>query len=83
MYLKEGPYELNTELKEDAINVFDASFEKLNFDDGPGSADTINKWVIHVNCNKVLSFTRNNNNAYIIILKLLSAVQILYYLGIQ
>nr|AAV91429.1 serpin 2 [Lonomia obliqua] len=45
VYLKEGPYELNPELKEDAVKVFDASFEKLNFNDGPGSANIINKWV--------------------------------------
>lgn len=48
VYLKTGPYELNPELEEDAVKVFDASFEKLNFNDGPASADAINKWVIYI-----------------------------------
>ncbi|XP_072936098.1 antichymotrypsin-2-like isoform X4 [Epargyreus clarus] len=45
VYIKEGKYELNPKLKEDAVKVFDAGFEKINFDDGATAANTINKWV--------------------------------------
>lgn len=41
----DGPYDLNDKLKEDAVKVFDADFEKLDFRNGPASASTINNWV--------------------------------------
>ncbi|CAH2068525.1 unnamed protein product, partial [Iphiclides podalirius] len=45
VYIKDGSYDLEPKLKDDAITVFDAAFEKVNFDDGPAAADLINKWV--------------------------------------
>lgn len=45
VYLKEGNYELVAELEQDAIKVFDAGIEKMNFDNGAAAAELINKWV--------------------------------------
>ncbi|XP_068629004.1 antichymotrypsin-2-like isoform X2 [Battus philenor] len=45
VYIKDGVYDLEQNLKEDAVKVFDASFEKINFDDGAAAAEKINKWV--------------------------------------
>lgn len=45
VYIMEGEYDLNPKLKEDAVKVFDADFEKLNFANGNAAAATINKWV--------------------------------------
>ncbi|KAJ0181145.1 hypothetical protein K1T71_003230 [Dendrolimus kikuchii] len=45
IFLKEGPYEICTELEQDAVKVFDAGIEKVNFDDGVTACNLINKWV--------------------------------------
>ncbi|CAG5018391.1 unnamed protein product [Parnassius apollo] len=45
VYIKEGGYDLESKLKEDAVKIFDAAFEKINFDDGAAAANIINKWV--------------------------------------
>ncbi|XP_037871526.1 serine protease inhibitor 2 isoform X4 [Bombyx mori] len=45
IYIKEGDYELDPKLKKDAVEVFDADFEKVNFDNGAAAAGLINKWV--------------------------------------
>ncbi|XP_026726012.1 antichymotrypsin-2-like isoform X4 [Trichoplusia ni] len=45
VYLPEGAYDLQEEIKNDAIKVFDAGIEKLDFSNGAAAADTINKWV--------------------------------------
>lgn len=45
MYIKDGDYDLHAELKTDAVKVFDAELEKLNFDDGASAANLINQWV--------------------------------------
>lgn len=45
VYIKEGEYDLRSELKEDAVKIFDADFEKVNFDDGVAAAQLINNWV--------------------------------------
>ncbi|XP_013167065.1 PREDICTED: antichymotrypsin-2-like isoform X2 [Papilio xuthus] len=45
VYLMEGNYDLNEQLKEDAVKVFDASFEKVDFSNGAAAAEIINKWV--------------------------------------
>ncbi|XP_030028030.1 antichymotrypsin-2 isoform X2 [Manduca sexta] len=45
IYIKDGGYELVPELKEDAEKVFDAEFEKVDFDNSAAAADLINKWV--------------------------------------
>lgn len=45
IYLKEGPYELHPELEQDAVKLFDAGLEKVNFDDGAAASNLINKWV--------------------------------------
>ncbi|XP_023934463.2 antichymotrypsin-2 isoform X2 [Bicyclus anynana] len=45
VYIKDGGYDLNEELKVDAVKVFDAGLEKVNFDDGAAAANTINQWV--------------------------------------
>lgn len=44
VYIKEGAYELDAKLKEDAIKVFDAALEKINFGKSD-AASIINKWV--------------------------------------
>lgn len=46
-YVKEGDYDLQPQLKEDAVKVFDAAFEKVNFDNAGATADIINAWVIN------------------------------------
>ncbi|NP_001037021.1 serine protease inhibitor 2 [Bombyx mori] len=45
IYIKEGDYELDPKLKKDAVEVFDADFEKVDFDNGAAAAGLINKWV--------------------------------------
>ncbi|KOB77519.1 Serpin-2 [Operophtera brumata] len=45
VYIMDGDYELNPQLKEDAEKVFDAGIEKLDFSDGAYCANLINKWV--------------------------------------
>ncbi|XP_045542438.1 antichymotrypsin-2 isoform X2 [Papilio machaon] len=45
VYLMDGNYDLNEQLKEDAVKVFDASFEKVDFSNGAAAAELINKWV--------------------------------------
>lgn len=47
VYLPEGAYDLQEEIKNDAIKVFDAGIEKLDFSNGAAAADTINKWVFN------------------------------------
>lgn len=41
----DGGYELNPQLEEDAVKVFDAGIEKLDFSKGAYCANLINKWV--------------------------------------
>ncbi|XP_041974476.1 antichymotrypsin-2-like isoform X3 [Aricia agestis] len=45
VYIKEGAYELVKELEEDAVKVFDAAIEKINFGDSAAASNLINKWV--------------------------------------
>ncbi|XP_045542243.1 antichymotrypsin-2-like isoform X1 [Papilio machaon] len=45
VYLMDGNYDLNEQLKEDAVKVFDVSFEKVDFSNGAAAAKLINKWV--------------------------------------
>lgn len=45
VYIKDGDYDLNEQLKTDAIKVFDAGLEKVNFVDGAAAANLINQWV--------------------------------------
>ncbi|XP_063832687.1 antichymotrypsin-2-like isoform X4 [Ostrinia nubilalis] len=45
VYVMEGAYDLHSELKQDAIKVFDAGFEKVNFEESAAAASLINKWV--------------------------------------
>lgn len=49
VYLKDGPYELETQMEEDAVKVFDAAIEKVNFGNSAAAAELINKWVIITN----------------------------------
>ncbi|CAK1548274.1 unnamed protein product [Leptosia nina] len=44
VYVQDGGYELNSALQNDAVKVFDAAIEKLDFARA-GAADTVNKWV--------------------------------------
>ncbi|CAH2267161.1 antichymotrypsin-2-like isoform X3 [Pararge aegeria] len=53
VYVKEGDYDLNEQLKNDAIKVFDAGLEKLNFDNGAAAAKLINQWVESKTNNKI------------------------------
>lgn len=41
----DGDYDLNEQLKQDAVKVFDAAFEKVDFSNGAAAAELINKWV--------------------------------------
>lgn len=52
VYLPEGPYDLQEEIKNDAIKIFDAAIEKLDFSKSASAADTINKWVFISNWSK-------------------------------
>ncbi|XP_013144479.1 PREDICTED: antichymotrypsin-2-like isoform X2 [Papilio polytes] len=45
VYLMDGDYDLNEQLKQDAVKVFDAAFEKVDFSNGAAAAELINKWV--------------------------------------
>ncbi|CAG9575761.1 unnamed protein product [Danaus chrysippus] len=45
VYIKDGDYDLNEDLKKDAVSVFNAAFEKVNFSQSKAAADLINKWV--------------------------------------
>ncbi|KAI5632535.1 serpin (serine protease inhibitor) domain-containing protein [Phthorimaea operculella] len=45
IYVKEGPYQLEPGLLEDAIKVFDAAIEKIDFNQSKDAASTINQWV--------------------------------------
>ncbi|XP_052753704.1 antichymotrypsin-2-like isoform X2 [Galleria mellonella] len=45
VYIMEGDYDLVPELKKDAITVFDAGIEKINFSNGAAAATHINQWV--------------------------------------
>ena len=45
VYIKEGDYDLEENLKKDAIAVFDAALEKLNFGNSAVAAKEINEWV--------------------------------------
>ncbi|XP_046967460.1 antichymotrypsin-2-like isoform X3 [Vanessa cardui] len=45
VYIKDGDYDLDEKLKADAIKVFDAALEKVDFSNGAAAADLINKWV--------------------------------------
>ncbi|XP_045502421.1 antichymotrypsin-2-like isoform X2 [Colias croceus] len=45
VYIQEGGYDLNPELKNDAIKVFDAGLDKLNFAESSAACSEINKWV--------------------------------------
>lgn len=45
VYVKDGEHKLHPQLEQDAIKVFDAGIEKINFDNGAVAAELINKWV--------------------------------------
>ncbi|XP_047537054.1 antichymotrypsin-2-like isoform X2 [Vanessa atalanta] len=45
VYIKDGDYDLDEKLKDDAVKIFDAGLEKVDFSDGAAAADLINKWV--------------------------------------
>lgn len=44
IYLKDGNYELTTQINDDAIKVFDAGLEKIDFGKSHAAANTINSW---------------------------------------
>lgn len=48
VYIKEGDYDLEENLKKDAIAVFDAALEKIEFGNNVAAAKTINQWVSKV-----------------------------------
>ncbi|CAH0747449.1 unnamed protein product [Diatraea saccharalis] len=45
VYVMDGGYDLQPQLKEDAVKVFDAAFEKVDFSDSGHAASLINAWV--------------------------------------
>ncbi|GBP21437.1 Alaserpin [Eumeta japonica] len=48
VYIKEGPYDLVPEIKKDAVDVFDADFEKIDFGHGAAAAALINNWLLEM-----------------------------------
>lgn len=53
VYIQDGPYELHPELKEDAIKIFDAAMEKVDFCDSVSTIAAINEWVESKTNNKI------------------------------
>ncbi|XP_032510918.2 serine protease inhibitor 3/4-like isoform X1 [Danaus plexippus] len=53
VYIKEGDYDLNEDLKKDAVSVFNAAFEKVDFRQNAAAANLINKWVENQTNNKI------------------------------
>ncbi|OWR46227.1 serpin-2 [Danaus plexippus plexippus] len=53
VYIKEGDYDLNEDLKKDAVSVFNAAFEKVDFSQSKAAANLINKWVEDQTNNKI------------------------------
>ncbi|KAL4709175.1 hypothetical protein ACJJTC_008103 [Scirpophaga incertulas] len=45
VYVMEGGYDLQAPIKEDAVNIFDAAFEIVNFAENVKAANIINSWV--------------------------------------
>ncbi|CAH0722510.1 unnamed protein product, partial [Brenthis ino] len=45
VYIKEGGYDLNEDLKIDAVKIFDAALEKIDFGNSVNAAKLINDWV--------------------------------------
>lgn len=46
IYVKSCDCELNSQLKKDAVDVFDAELEKVDFGDSAAAAKLINGWVM-------------------------------------
>ncbi|XP_053601689.1 serine protease inhibitor 3/4-like isoform X2 [Plodia interpunctella] len=53
VYIMEGKYDLKPELKKDAIEVFDAELEKIDFKKSTDAAKRINSWVEEKTNNKI------------------------------
>ncbi|XP_050354467.1 antichymotrypsin-2-like isoform X2 [Nymphalis io] len=71
VYIKEGDYDLDGQLKADAIKVFDAALEKVNFSNGAAAANLINKWVEEQTNEKIkelLSADSLNNDTRLVLL---------------
>ncbi|XP_030028024.2 serine protease inhibitor 3/4 [Manduca sexta] len=78
IYIKDGSYELVPELKEDAEKVFDAEFEKVDFDNTVGAAELINQWVENKTNEKIKDlFSSDSFNAD----TRLVLVNALYFMG--
>lgn len=45
VYVQEGPYDLQPSLKEDAVKVFNAAIEKMDFNKAAAAVKVINTWV--------------------------------------
>lgn len=45
VYIQDGSYDLQPTLKQDAVKVFDAAIEKLNFSNSEAAVALINDWV--------------------------------------
>ncbi|XP_026324377.1 serine protease inhibitor 3/4-like isoform X1 [Hyposmocoma kahamanoa] len=53
VYIMEGSYELDDNLQKDAVNVFDAGIEKVNFVNSQAAASLINSWVENKTNNRI------------------------------
>ncbi|XP_021191896.3 serine protease inhibitor 3/4 isoform X3 [Helicoverpa armigera] len=53
VYVQEGPYDLEPKLKEDAVKVFNAAIEKLDFGTGGAAVEVINDWVANQTNQKI------------------------------
>ncbi|XP_060809974.1 antichymotrypsin-2 isoform X2 [Amyelois transitella] len=53
VYIMEGAYDLQSPIKSDAVRVFDAELEKINFSKSDESAKIINTWVENKTNNKI------------------------------
>lgn len=54
VYLQDGDYDLQSQIKDDAVKVFDAAMEKVDFGKNVAAVNTINGWVIQICFNHIL-----------------------------
>lgn len=45
VYIQDGKYDLSTQVKEDAVEIFDAEMEKVNFSESAAVVSNVNEWV--------------------------------------
>ncbi|XP_037300615.1 serine protease inhibitor 3/4 [Manduca sexta] len=79
IYIKDGGYEVEPELKKDAEDIFDTEFEKINFKDSASAAQLINQWVEHKTKNQIKDLFSSSSFSAFTRLVLVNA---LYFKGV-